>query len=210
MSKLIKRIFALIKNLWSGSINLHVVFNVFFGDVNIWNGGQASNAGSPGSQKTCDGEHIKEKRTNIGSEAIQKFLAILIIFAVLLVVFFIALGVIRLAFAVLPAASPFQHFQETGSFFADHNTRYISWAEIQSLYKVPGVSPRQAIQTEINSYYAEMGLVFSVQSGYRDFFCKWDWYTPDETVSEQRAWNSMSEYSKANIKLLSVARRLLS
>ena len=209
MGKIIKKIFALIKTLWGGNISLHVVFNFIFGDAYIRNDGQAANAGPPGSSKASEDKHIKENSTSIGSKAIQKFLAVLIVFGILLLLFVFVLFIIRIAFTVLPAASPFQHFQETGSFFADHNTRYISWAEIQSLYKIPGVSPRQAIQTEINSYYAEMGLVFSVQSGYRDFFCKWDWYTPEETVSEQMAWDSMGKIAQVNIKRLCFARQML-
>lgn len=209
MGKVIKRFVSLLKKLWGGSVNLSFILTIINGNAYFTGNGQPT---SPEHSVPNENQEKQPQsyKTSTSLIIIQRFFVIAILAFFLAVVFIFILGIVRVSFAIIPAESPFQHLQETGMFFEDQESRYISWSEVQSLYKIDGISPRWALQTEINSYYAAQGLVFSKQSGYRDYFCQWDWYHPDESISEQMAWDAMSEYSKANVKLLSVARRLLS
>jgi len=110
----------------------------------------------------------------------------------------------------IPSESPIDRFVATGLFFENQDSRCISWAEIQSLFVIEGVSPRWAIQAAINSFYAQAHLYFTERSDWYGFFEQWSWYQPDVNVSTEMAWASMSAYAQENVNRLSIARKWLS
>lgn len=203
MNKISKAFVSLLKKLWGGGITIQLFPFVFEGDVYII----INNPFKPNSGQDQQLRRIGTSNITIVIERIMVIgIIVLLLFAFLIIVLFI----VRWLVTIIPSDSPYDHLLETGMFFTDQDMRYITWSEVQSLCSIDGVTPRWAIQTAINSFYAAEHLVFSEQSGYRDYFFQWDWYNPDESVSEKMAWDTMSEYAKANVKLLSVARRLLS
>lgn len=203
MSKILKALVDIIRKLWAGDVTIQLFPFVFNGDVYIY----ANSSFNSSNGKKCQLSRIGTSNITI---AVERTFVIGIIVLLLLALLLIAFLIVRLLLIIIPSDSPYDQLLETGMFFENQESRYITWSEVQSLCVIDGVTPQWAIQTAINSFYAAEHLVFSEQSGYRDYFCQWDWYQPDNSVSEKMAWESMSECAKANVRLLSVARRLLS
>lgn len=203
MSKNIKAFVSFLKKLWVGGITIQFFPFVFERDVNI-------NINSPFKPNNGQAQQLRKIGANDITIVVERIIVIGIVVLVITAFLIVALFIVRWLVTIIPSESPYDHLLETGMFFENQDKRYITWSEVQSLCSIDGVSPRWAIQTAINSFYAVEHLVFSEESGYRDYFAQWSWYQPDSSVSEKMAWESMSEYAKANVKLLSVARRLLS
>lgn len=196
-----RKIAKLFKKLWAGDFTF-VLFNFEIHNHIEIDGEKASK------------KHISQKDTD-SSPCIAQVVAgrlFTIIIIILLVIIILALIwlIIRVLFIHLPSESPIDRFVETGLFFENQDSRCISWAEIQSLFVMEGISPQWAIQAAINSFYAQAHLYFTERSDWYGFFEQWSWYQPDANVSAEMAWASMSVYAQENVNRLSIARRWLS